>query len=135
MTIRSMLWGGAALAAFQPATAQDPDAKAWKPHRELAVLYAGKEGGHREKVFGEFLACYFDRSATIPASELTMERAEGYDLVIVDWVSQYGNDGYPTRDGMLFSVPVDLSEEFTKPVITMSYVSSNVRRDYKLDWL
>ncbi len=109
--------------------------KAWAPHRSLKVLYAGKANMHRDKVFGAFLSKHFDKSATIPLEQLSMKTAADYDVVIVDWVSQYGNDGYEKREGTLFGAPKKLGPEFTKPFIAMTYVGTQVRRGYKLDWL
>lgn len=132
--IRSALFA-VAVGVFAPlAPAQEPDA-AWAPHRSLKVLYAGKANGHREKVFGAFLREWFDGSTTLPLEKLSMQTAAPYDVVIVDWVSQYGCDGYPKRDNSLFSAPIALDADFTKPIIAMTYVGTNVRRTRKLDWL
>ncbi|MDA1265933.1 MAG: protein-disulfide reductase DsbD family protein [Planctomycetota bacterium] len=106
----------------------------WAAQRDLKVLYAGYAGGHRERVFGEFLKQHFDHSATIPLTELSMESAAGFDVVIADWMSQYGCDGYERPDG-LHGVPMQLPVGFTKPVVAMTYVGTNLRRGYKLDWL
>ncbi len=125
---------GFAALLVPPANAQQND-DAWQQHRKLKVLYAGKADGHREKVFGAFLQKWFDRSATIPFEQLSMQTAADYDVVIVDWVSQYGNDGYPARENRLFSPPKKLGAEFNKPMISMSYVSDRIRGEYKLDWL
>ena len=107
----------------------------WEKHRATKVLYAGKAGGHREKAFAAFLGEWFDESSTLPLEDLSMKSAADYDVVIVDWVSQYGNDGYEARENRLFSAPIDLGRDFTKPFVTMSYISSNVRPHGKLDWL
>ncbi len=134
MKATTVLAVGLAVALWQPAGAQtDPDP--WSPHRSLKILYAGKQDGHREKVFAAFLGKWFDQSATIPLERLSTTTAADYDLVIVDWVSQYGNDGYPSRDNSLFGAPTTLGPDFTKPMISMTYVSTQVRRGYKLDWL
>lgn len=125
----------AVLAAMPTTAAAQDDTDAWTPNRGLKVLYAGKEDGHREKAFAAFLKKWFDQSATIPMSELSMKTAKDYDVVIVDWVSQYGNDGYAARENRLFSPPIKLGPEFTKPMISMTYVSTRVRSGYKLDWL
>lgn len=118
------------------AMAQDPaDQKAWQEHRKIRVLYAGWEGGSREQVFQPFLEQWFDKVGVIPLGKLSMATANDYDVVIADWGSQYGNDGYPKRDNSLTSAPATLPESFTKPVIAMDYVSSNIRGEYKLDWL
>ena len=111
------------------------ESAAWASHRGTRVLYAGKQGGQREAVFGDFLKEWFDESATLPLQELSMETARDYDVVIVDWMSQYGNDGYPAQGGSLHAVPVNLGADFTKPFIAMTYVGTRVRREYKLDWL
>jgi len=136
MRAKFLLTAGLALALAQPGSAQGGnDTDAWANYRSLKVLYAGKAGMHRDKVFGEFLKKHFDKSATIPLEKLSMKTAADYDVVIVDWVSQYGNDGYPKRDNRLFSAPTDLGPEFTKPFIAMTYVGTQVRGRYKLDWL
>jgi hypothetical protein len=128
--------GLAALVAAQDrAAAPSPDDPAWAPHRALRILYAGSPGGHREKVFAEFLGRWFDGSGTIPLEELSMATAADYDVVIVDWVSQYGNDGYPARDNSLFSAPIRLAPDFTRPIVAMTYVGTQVRPGQKLDWL
>lgn len=106
---------------------------AWAPHRKLNVLYAGKEGGSREQAFAAFLQKHFDKSATIPLEKLSMETARDFDVVVVDWTSLYGNDGYPKRERSLFGVV--LGPDFTKPMIAMTYVGAHARRGYKLDWL
>jgi hypothetical protein len=115
----------------ESAAAADP----WTPHRKTRVLYAGSAGGHRERVFGAFLAEHFDTSGAIPLEELSVATAREYDVVIVDWKSLYGCDGYGERGNGLFSAPIELGPEFTKPFIALTYVGTQVRRDYKLDWL
>jgi len=132
-----MRWmiGLLALTIVAPGTFAEEQGDAWAPHRKLKVLYAGKEGGSREKAFAAFLKEHFDESGTIPLGTLSMKTAQGYDVVIVDWVSQYGNDGYPKRENSLHGAPIRLGPEFTKPFIAMSYVGTQVRGGYKLDWL
>jgi hypothetical protein len=111
------------------------DAAAWKPHRSLRVLYAGWPKGSRETAFRAFLERHFDRVEVIDLAKLNGATAKDADVVIADWCSQYGNDGYAKRENSLYSAPGQLGVEFTKPVIAMAYVSSNLRRQYKLDWL
>lgn len=118
------------LAPFLPS--QDA---AWQPHRATKVLYAGWPDGSREKAFAEFLEQWFDTVGILDLAKLTVETARDYDLVIADWGSQYGNDGYPKRDNSLFSAPAKLGDDFTKPVIAMDYVASHLRGGHKLDWL
>ena len=127
--------GVLASALVQPVCAQANDVDPWAKHRSLKVLYAGKEGGHREKVFGQFLEKHFDKSGTLPLEKLSMETAREFDVVIVDWMSQYGCDGYPKRERSLYSAPANLSASFTKPMIAMTYVGTQIRRGHKLDWL
>ena len=98
------------------------------------MLYAGYPGGSREEAFEGFLAEWFDESAALPLAELDAKRAEGFDLVIVDWTSQYGKDGYEKPQG-LTSAPGELDEDFTRPVIAMTYVGTQLRPRHKLDWL
>ena len=115
--------------------AQDTAADPWQPHRTLEVLYAGSAGGTREKAFDAFLREHFDTVGVIALDQLTMASAAAYDVVIADWVSQYGNDGYPKNENSLHGAPGKLGPEFTKPVLAMSYVGTQVRAGYKLDWL
>ena len=126
-----------ASAATQATATQTPDAdaKAWASHRNTRVLYAGWPGGSREKVFAEFLKQWFDTVSVIDLEKLSTATAKDHDVVIADWCSQYGNDGYPKRENSLFSPSVDLADDFTKPVIAMDYVSTALRGRHKLDWL
>lgn len=119
------------LRAQEPVSA-DP---AWQPHRATRVLYAGWPGGSREQAFEKFLRQWFDEVGVLDLEKLSMETARDYDVVIADWGSQYGNDGYPKRENSLFGVKNQIGPEFTKPILAMDYVSSNIRRGYKLDWL
>lgn len=105
---------------------------AWGENRNLKILYAGSPGGSREKVFKEFLEQWFDHVGVIGMRDLSVKTAEPYAVVIADWESYYGNDGYAGKNA---SVPATLSPDFTKPVIAMTYVSSRIRPGQKLDWL
>lgn len=118
------------------ALAQRPgDDDGWAKNRATRVLYAGWPDGSREKAFAPFLREWFDTVGVIGLATLSKQTAEEYDVVIADWCSQYGNDGYPKCENSLYSAPVSLGADFTKPVIAMAYVSSNLRRNHKLDWL
>jgi hypothetical protein len=126
----------AGVSSLAPAFAQEaarPD-PAWAAHRATRVLYAGWPGGSREKAFEPFLKQWFDHVGVISLEKLTTAAAADWDVVIADWGSQYGNDGYPKRDSQ--SGPkVSLGDDFTKPIIAMDYVSTALRGPYKLDWL
>ena len=111
------------------------DAAAWQPHRATKVLYAGWPQGSREAAFRAFLERHFDKVGVIGLAKLTPETAKDYDVVIADWCSQYGNDGYEKRENSLFSAPVSIDDTFGKPIIAMDYVSTNLRGQHKLDWL
>src|SRR5688572_3683613 len=111
------------------------DAAAWTPHRATKVLYAGWPGGSREAAFRAFLERHFDHASVMDLAKLTPATAKGFDVVIADWSSQYGKDGYPKRDNTLYSAPVDLPDDFDVPVVAMDYVSTNLRGKRKLDWL
>lgn len=111
------------------------DAAAWQPHRATRVLYAGWPNGSREAAFRAFLERHFDSVHVIDLAKLTKLTANGFDVVIADWSSQYGKDGYPSRENSLTSAPVDMPDDFDVPVIAMDYVSSNLRGKKKLDWL
>jgi len=109
---------------------------AWQDHRRLKVLYAGWKGGSRERAFMEFLGQWFDHVGDIALGELSMETAAAYDVVVADWGSMYGNDGYPaSAHGTLNTPSLTLGSEFTKPIIAMDFLSSTLRPQYKLDWL
>ena len=129
----------AAAALVAPGAAQQKgaagDDTAWAPHRATRMLYAGWKDGSREKAFVPFLEAWFDRVGSISLEALSPETAADYDVVIADWCSQYGNDGYPKRENSLFGAKVDMPPGFAKPVIAMDYVSTNLRGGYKLDWL
>lgn len=111
------------------------DAAAWQQHRATKVLYAGWPQGSREAAFRAFLERHFDTVQVMDLAKLTKAAAESFDVVIADWSSQYGKDGYPKRENSLFSAPIDLTDDFAVPVIAMDYVSSNLRSNRKLDWL
>ena len=111
------------------------DAGAWRVHRATKVLYAGWPGGSREAAFRAFLERHFDHVEVVDLAKLDAAKAAPHDVVIADWSSQYGKDGYPERKGSLTSAPVSLPVDFDVPVVAMDYVSSNLRRDHKLDWL
>ena len=49
--------------------------------------------------------------------------------------SQYGCDGYEKLERRLHSAPLALPEDFTRPVVAMTYVGTQLRRRHKLDWL
>ena len=130
----------AALPSQQPANGAGADvigadAAAWTPHRATKVLYAGWPGGSREAAFRAFLERHFDHTSVIDLAKLTPATAKGFDVVIADWCSQYGKDGYSKREDRLFSAPIDLPDDFDVPVIAMDYVSTNLRSQRKLDWL
>jgi hypothetical protein len=111
------------------------DASTWAPHRTTTVLYAGWPGGTREAAFRAFLERHFAKVGVIDLAKLSPATAKGFDVVIADWASQYGNDGYPKREGSPLSGPVTLEDSFDVPVIAMDYVSTNLRQRRKLDWL
>ena len=111
------------------------DAAAWQTHRTTKVLYAGWPKGSRETAFRAFLEQHFDKVGVIDLAKLTPQTAKDYDVVIADWCSQYGNDGYQKREQTLFSAPVLIDDTFGKPIIAMDYVSTNLRGQHKLDWL
>jgi hypothetical protein len=112
----------------------DADAAAWQPHRQTKVLYAGWPDGSREQAFRAFLQRHFDTVGVIGLKNLSRATAAGYDVVVADWGSHYGNDGYPKEAGR--SMPqVSLPTDFDAPVIAMDYVSTVLRSRRKLDWL
>ena len=128
-------FAGSLLLANAATQTPDADGKAWAEQRKTRVLYAGWSGGSREKAFEPFLKQWFDTVAVINLEKLSVATAKDYDVVIADWCSQYGNDGYAKSEDSLFSPSVSLGSDFTKPVIAMDYVSSALRGRHKLDWL
>lgn len=133
--LATLLAGATAAGALPAQDRNDPDVAAWAPHRSIRVLYAGWPDSSRQHAFAEFLSQWFDDVALIDLKQLSVATARDHDVVIADWASQYGNDGYPKTDNSLHGVPVKLGPEFTRPVIAMDYVSSGLRSGYKLDWL
>jgi hypothetical protein len=121
--------------ALSLAAAPAQDADAWAPHRTTRVLYAGWPGGAREQAFVPFLKQWFDRVGVISLEKLSVATAKDFDVVIADWGSQYGNDGYPKREGALQMPSVAIGDDFTKPIVAMDYVSTALRGQHKLDWL
>jgi hypothetical protein len=111
------------------------DAAAWRQHRAVKVLYAGWPGGSREAAFRAFLERHFDHVAVIDLAKLTKATASPHDVVIADWGSQYGNDGYAKNGDSIHQVPVKLPDDFDVPVVAMGYVASQLRAKRKLDWL
>jgi len=105
--------GPGVLAAEAPA-----ETDSWAPHRATRVRYAGYEGGSRWESFERFLRGWFDEVGTIQLGKLDEKTAADYDVVITDWTSHYGNDGY--RDPAP-PIPTRLSSDFTKPVIAVDY--------------
>jgi hypothetical protein len=111
------------------------EAAAWQAHRGTKVLYAGWPAGSRETAFRAFLDRHFDKVEVVDLAKLTKQTATPFDVVIADWASQYGKDGYPGRGDSLLSAPVSMPDDFDVPVIAMDYVSTNLRGRRKLDWL
>jgi hypothetical protein len=112
------------------------DADAWRVHRAIKVLYAGWPGGSREAAFRAFLERHFEHVAVLDLAKLTKESASQHDVVVADWGSQFGKDGYPApAENSLHRVPLTLPDDFDVPVITMTYVAPRVRKGHKLDWL
>ena len=111
------------------------DAAGWQQHRSTRVLYAGWPNGSREAAFRAFLTRHFDHVQIIDLARLSKPAAAGFHVVIADWASQYGKDGYPDHKDSLRSAPVSLPDDFDVPVIAMDYVSTNLRSRKKLDWL
>jgi hypothetical protein len=126
---------GSLLLASAATQTPDADRTAWAEHRAMRVLYAGWPGGSREKAFEAFLKQWFDKVGILDLEKLTMATAKDWDVVVADWCSQYGNDGYPKRENSLYSPKIDLDDSFTKPIVAMDYVSTALRSRFKLDWL
>ena len=111
----------------------DPSSQSasWAEHRSTRVLYAGFEGGSRWKSFEGFLSQWFDTVGTLPLADLDEKTAAGYDVIITDWTSHYGNDGYSEERAPF---PKQLGPGFARPVIALDYTGARLRRD-KIDWL
>jgi hypothetical protein len=116
-----------------PAPAQSHAPREEWPGRTLKILYAGSPGGFREGSFKTFLQEWFDKAETIDLRELTVAAAEPYDVVIADWTSRYGKDGYAED---MSGAGVLLPKDFAKPVIMVSAVGGElVRGRSKIGWL
>lgn len=135
LVVAAALLSAFTLAQEADADVVGADAAGWLVHRTTKVLYAGWPGGSREAAFRAFLARHFDQVQVLDLARLNQATAAGFDVVIADWASQYGKDGYPERKDSLTSAPVSLPDDFDVPVIAMDYVSSNLRGRKKLDWL
>lgn len=129
LALSSLLLG---LAVLPAPTQSDPQAKEW-PGRTLAILYAGSPGGFRETSYTKFLHEWFDKVDAIDLRKLSVEAAKPYDVVIADWTSRYGKDGY-VED--MSGADLVLPKEFTKPVIMLSAVGGELTRGRsKIGWL
>ena len=96
-------------------------------------MYAGSPGGSREESFKDFLGRWFDQADVIDLRELSVKAAQPYDVVIADWRSRYGKDGYPDS---MEGAGVQLPANFVKPVLMISAVGGElVRRQAKIGWL
>ncbi len=105
--------------------------------RKIKVLYAGVQGGSRETAFVELLKANFDTVGVIDIVELSTSTAAEYDVVVADWKSMYGKDGYPASEaeGSIEACRAHLPADFIKPVVAVSSVASSLMPRGKLDWL
>ena len=101
-------------------------------HQRTKVLYAGSPDGFREKVYVEFLGEWFAEVGVISLSDLDAKAAEPYDVVIADWRSWYGNDGY-SKERVYHRTT--LSRDFSKPVVMIGAVGGKLARKSKIGWL
>lgn len=121
---------GAAL----PGLAQEarvPDRGLGPAHR-FKILYAGSPGGFREGAYVEFLRGWFDVVDAIDLRGLDAAAAAPYDVVLADWRSWYGNDGYPEEHE---SHDTRLPADFAKPVILIGAVGGELVPESKIGWL
>jgi hypothetical protein len=118
----------AAAAAFGQAPAREGlgDAK------KLKILYAGYPGGSREASYTKFLRSWFDKVEAIDLQKLDTSTAAPFDVVIADWGSQYGNDGYPKE---LADANVKLGAGFSKPLVVIGAVGGQFSSRSLFDWL
>jgi len=129
LALPTLLLGLAAL----PASAQNDAPRTEWPGRSLKILYAGSPGGFREKAYTSFLHDWFDKVDAIDLRTLSVKAAEPYDVVIADWTSRCGHDGY-VED--MSGAGVVLPQDFTKPVIMLSAVGGELTRGRsKIGWL
>lgn len=110
-------------------------ASQWGDRRKIKVLYAGMPGGSRETVFREFLGVWFDEVGVIDLNELNARIADPFDVVVADWASHYGNDGYDADAPSRLRRTVTLGDEFDKPIVAFASVADHLRPEHKLDWL
>jgi hypothetical protein len=100
--------------------------------KNTKILYAGSPGGSREKAFTEFLKQWFDKVDTLDLRKLNSSSAEPYDVVIADWTSRYGNDGYK-KD--MNGPSIQLGPKFKKPIVMIGAVGGEIAKHSLLDWL
>lgn len=74
----------------------------------LRILYVGRPGSMREKVFVEFLEKHFRSVGTAELATFKPSRTKGFDVMILD----YPGDG--------FKAPrVHLPRSYARPTVTM----------------
>ena len=112
----------------------DAQAAQWGENRKLKVLYAGMPEGSRETVFVDFLRVWFDEVGVMDLTRLDAEAAAPYDVVVADWASHYGNDGYSEDASSALRSGKALGDGFTKPIVAIASVADHLRPRHKLDW-
>lgn len=125
----------ALLLAFLCLTPQSAkDKEALGDAKKLKILLAGKRGGEREKIFGQFLARYFAKVETVNLDQLTEKVAAPYDIVIADWERRYAHGGFQDHKKPKLRIP----DGFSKPIIMIGMVSGEIQRltkiGYGLGW-
>ncbi len=90
-------------------------------NRSLKILYAGRPGSDREKDFVAFLKEHFDTVQTGSLETFKETDTQGFDVTLLDWD---WNDIQCPRP--------EVSETFTRPVITLGVPGGLICRRWRL---
>ena len=97
--------------------------------KKYRILLAVKRGSEREARFGQFLSKHFAKVDSISLEQLNSKTAEKYDVVIADWERRYAHGGFQEK-----KPKIRLDAEFSKPVIMIGIVGSELQRHTKIQW-
>ncbi|OHB65489.1 MAG: hypothetical protein A2Y77_11055 [Planctomycetes bacterium RBG_13_62_9] len=101
--------------------AQSSSAPAAAEVSKLRILYAGRPGSDREKDFVDFLKKYFDVVQTGNLETFREADTQGFDVTLLDW------DWNELRGPR-----VTVSENFSRPVITIGVPGGMICRQWRL---
>lgn len=120
----------AAVLAIAPVLAF-PQADEMGEARKYKILYAGLQGDPREERFVKLLKERFDKVDSIGLQSLSAEAANGYDVVVADWGRRYKGKGFSSEN----SPKLQLSNNFSRPIVMIGAVAGEIQRRSKINWL